>query len=142
MIVVAQATSIWNMGIMTSAAQNMLTIGFLEKSLKQTPSWSEWLIAGAPYAVVMSIVLFILVRRLMPPEKESIEGGKEAVRKAMADMGPMSGAEWRVLTTIALLIGFWVTEKQLHNIVVVIGNTFFRATFTFYKPWSRPFVTT
>ena len=125
MIVVAQATSIWNMGIMTSAAQNMLTIGFLEKSLKQTPSWSEWLIAGAPYAIAMSVVLFILARRLMPPEKESIEGGKEAVRKALTDMGPMTAAEWRVLMTIALLIGFWVTEKQLHNIdtttVTIVG---------------------
>ena len=125
MIVVAQATSIWNMGIMTSAAQNMLTIGFLEKSLKQTPSWSEWLMAGAPYAAVMSVVLFILIRRLMPPEKESIEGGREAVGKALTEMGPMTGAEWRVLATIALLIGFWVSEKQLHNIdtttVTVVG---------------------
>jgi sodium-dependent dicarboxylate transporter 2/3/5 len=69
MIVVAQATSIWNMGIMTSAAQNMLTVGFLEKSIKLTPSWSDWFIAGAPYAAVMSVVLFVLVRRLMPPEK-------------------------------------------------------------------------
>lgn len=125
MIVVAQATSIWNMGIMTSAAQNMLTIGFLEKSIKQTPSWSEWLIAGAPYALVMSIVLFILVRRLMPPEKESIEGGKEAVGKALTEMGAMTAAEWRVLIVIALLIGFWVTEKQLHSIdtttVTIVG---------------------
>ena len=128
MIVVAQATSIWNMGIMTSAAQNMLTIGFLQKSLGETPSWSQWLIAGAPYAVVMSIVLFVLVRRLMPPEKESIEGGKEAVRKALLEMGPMTSAEWRVLITIALLIGFWVTEKQLHEIdtttVTIVGLAF------------------
>lgn len=125
MIVVAQATSIWNIGIMTSAAQNMLTIGFLEKSLKQAPSWAEWLIAGAPYAAVMSVVLFLLTRRLMPPEKERIEGGKEAVRNALAEMGPMTAAEWRVLITIALLIGFWVTEKQLHAIdtttVTIVG---------------------
>jgi len=125
MIVVAQATSIWNMGIMTSAAQNMLTIGFLEKSIKMTPSWTEWFIAGAPFAAAMSVVLFILVRRLMPPEKESIEGGKEAVGKALTEMGPMTAAEWRVLIVIALLIGFWVTEKQLHNIdtttVTIVG---------------------
>lgn len=38
MIVVAQSTSIWNMGIMTSAAQNMLTIGFLQKALNDSPA--------------------------------------------------------------------------------------------------------
>lgn len=125
MIVVAQATSIWNMGIMTAAAQNMLTLGFLQKSLGAAPAWSEWLIAGAPYAIVMSVVLFYVTRRLMPPEKEHIEGGKEAVRKALADMGPMTVPEWRVLLTIGILILFWVTEKKLHNIdtttVTIVG---------------------
>jgi len=116
MIVVAQATSIWNMGIMTAAAQNMLTLGFLQKSIGRAPAWSDWLIAGAPYAVVMSALLFVLARRLMPPEKENIEGGKEAVHKALTDMGPMTGPEWRVLIVIALLIGFWITEKKLHDI--------------------------
>ncbi len=125
MIVVAQATSIWNMGIMTAAAQNMLTIGFLQKGVGATPAWSEWFIAGAPYAIVMSLVLFFMTRRMMPPEKERIEGGKEAVRKALAEMGPMTGPEWRVLVTIAVLIGFWVTEKKLHNIdtttITIVG---------------------
>lgn len=125
MIVVAQATSIWNMGIMTAAAQNMLTLGFLQKSLGSAPAWGDWLIAGAPYAVAMSAILFFVTRRLMPPEKEHIEGGKEAVRKALAEMGPMTLPEWRVLLTIGILILFWVTEKKLHDIdtttVTIVG---------------------
>ncbi|MCQ8864931.1 SLC13 family permease, partial [Escherichia coli] len=32
MIVIAQATSIWNVGIQTSAAQNLLSIGFINKT--------------------------------------------------------------------------------------------------------------
>jgi di/tricarboxylate transporter len=32
MIVIAQATSIWNIGIQTSAAQNLLAIGFVNKA--------------------------------------------------------------------------------------------------------------
>lgn len=125
MIVVAQGTSIWNMGIMTAAAQNMLTLGFMQKALNTAPAWSEWLIAGGPYAIAMSVVLFFVTRRLMPPEKESIEGGKEAVKKALTDMGSMTGPEWRVLLTIGVLIGFWVTEKKLHDIdtttITIIG---------------------
>ncbi|MFC0708278.1 anion permease [Azorhizophilus paspali] len=31
MITIVQATSIWNIGVMTSAAQNLLSRGFLEK---------------------------------------------------------------------------------------------------------------
>jgi di/tricarboxylate transporter len=46
MIIVAQATSIWNVGIQTAAAQNLLTVGFMEKMLGERVAWSDWLIAG------------------------------------------------------------------------------------------------
>jgi len=83
-----------------------------------------WLTEALDYAV-SSVVLFLLTRRLIPPEKVRIEGGKEAVRGALTAMGPMTAAECRVLITIALLIGFWVTEKQPHAIdtttVTIVG---------------------
>ncbi|CAM3876475.1 Sodium:sulfate symporter transmembrane region [Pseudomonas synxantha] len=49
MIIVAQGTSIWNVGIQTAAAQNLLTVGFMDKMLGQRVSWIDWLIAGAAW---------------------------------------------------------------------------------------------
>ena len=44
MITVAQATSIWNVGIQTAAAQNLLTIGFIDKLLDvRIANWLQWL---------------------------------------------------------------------------------------------------
>lgn len=52
MIVIAQATSIWNVGIQTSSAQNLLSIGFINKTfgVRHSVSWLDWLLAGAPRA--------------------------------------------------------------------------------------------
>lgn len=52
MIVIAQATSIWNVGIQTSSAQNLLSIGFINKTFGagHSVSWLDWLLAGAPGA--------------------------------------------------------------------------------------------
>ena len=36
MITTVQAVSIWNVGIKTAAAQNMVAIGFIEKTLHKT----------------------------------------------------------------------------------------------------------
>jgi di/tricarboxylate transporter len=52
MLVVAQGTSIWNVGVQTAAAQNLLTLGFMDKMLGARVTWAEWLIAGAPWAVL------------------------------------------------------------------------------------------
>lgn len=50
MMAVAQADSLWNIGIKTAAAQNMVAIGFIQQVLGKDISWLEWFIAAAPYA--------------------------------------------------------------------------------------------
>jgi anion transporter len=114
MIVVAQGTSIWNVGIQTAAAQNLLTVGFMDKMLGQRVSWIDWLIAGAPWALIMSAVLLFLVIKLLPPETDSIPGGK-AVAQSLVDIGPMTGPQKRLLAVSVLLLLAWATEGRLHN---------------------------
>lgn len=114
MIATAQADSIWNVGIKTAAAQNMIALGFIEKMLGKTITWMDWFIAAAPYAVIMSIVLYYLLLKLMPPEVDEIVGGKEAIAKAMADLGPMRADEKKLLSISIILLFFWATEKIVH----------------------------
>jgi solute carrier family 13 (sodium-dependent dicarboxylate transporter), member 2/3/5 len=114
MITTAQAASIWNVGIKTAAAQNMVAIGFIEKTLKDTVTYPEWLLAAAPWAVLMSIALYFVMTRMMRPETDEIAGGREAIRNALAELGPMQPAEWRLLAISATLLLLWSTEKILH----------------------------
>jgi hypothetical protein len=44
MMAVAQADSLWNIGIKTAAAQNMVAIGFIQQVLGKDISWLEWFI--------------------------------------------------------------------------------------------------
>ncbi len=41
-ITAVHAVSIWNIGIKTAAAQNIVAIGFINKSMGQDISWGEW----------------------------------------------------------------------------------------------------
>ncbi|WP_028224143.1 DASS family sodium-coupled anion symporter [Paraburkholderia ferrariae] len=114
MIVVAEATSIWNVGIQTAAAQNLLTVGFMDKVLGGRVTWLDWLIAGAPWAIAMSAVLLVLVLKMLPPETDAIAGGKEAVERSLRELGPMTGAQKRLLGVSVGLLLFWATEGKLH----------------------------
>jgi anion transporter len=114
MITTAQAASIWNVGIKTAAAQNMVAIGFIEKTLKGTITYPEWLLAAAPWALLMSIALYFVMMWLMRPEMEEVQGGREAIAKALAGLGPVKPAEWRLLAISAGLLLLWSTEKILH----------------------------
>lgn len=114
MIATAQAASIWNVGVKTAAAQNMVAIGFIEKSFNQTITWGDWLVAAAPWAILMSIALYFVMLKMMPPEMDEVAGGKETIRMALHALGPMSWAEKRLLILMLTLLGFWATEKIWH----------------------------
>jgi anion transporter len=114
MITTAQAVSIWNVGVKTAAAQNMVAIGFMQKMLGQGISWGEWLLAAAPFAILMSIALYVVMIRMMPPETREVEGGQAAIARELAAMGVMTGAEKRLLAISLVLLCFWATEQALH----------------------------
>jgi len=116
MIATAQADSIWNVGIKTAAAQNMIAVSFIKQQLGYDITWLEWFIAAAPCAALMSVALFFILIKLMPPDLKEIPGGREIVRKQLAALGPMSAPEKKLLCISIALLFFWTTEKILHDI--------------------------
>lgn len=115
-ITAVQAVSIWNVGIKTAAAQNLVAIGFIEDQMGQTVSWGQWFLWAAPWSVLMSIALYFIMRAAIKPEVDHIEGGRALVEKQLAEMGPMTGAEKRLTAIAVVLLGFWATEGFLHPI--------------------------
>ncbi|AEP36058.1 DASS family sodium-coupled anion symporter [Taylorella asinigenitalis] len=115
MILVAECISIWNVGIQTAAAQNLITVGFMTELLGERVAWIDWLIAALPWSIIMSFVLYFVVLTFFRPEVKKLEGGKQSVRKQLDEIGPMTSDQLRLLIVSTILIGFWATEGKLHN---------------------------
>lgn len=115
-ITAVQAVSIWNIGIKTAAAQNIVAVNFINQNLGHDVSWGEWFLYAAPWSILMSIALYFIMIKVMPPERESIEGGKKLIKEELDKLGPVSPKEWRLIVISILLLIFWSTEKILHPI--------------------------
>jgi anion transporter len=114
-ITAAQTASVWNIGIKTAAAQNMVAIGFIEKQFQTSISWADWFIAGAPFSALLSVALYFIMTRMMKPEMQEIAGGQATIREQLAAIGKMNARQWKLLVLVLVLLGFWATEKVLHN---------------------------
>lgn len=114
MITVAQVDSVWNVGIKTAAAQNMVAVNFIRDITGVDISWMEWFIAAAPFAVLMSLCLYFIVTHLLKSDVSEIPGGKKAIDKQLHDLGKMTAPEWRLLIVSCILLFLWMTEKSLH----------------------------
>ena len=115
-ITAAQTASVWNIGIKTAAAQNMVAIGFIEKQFGQTITWGEWFVAGAPYSLVLTFALYFIMTRMLKPEMDHIAGGREAIQRQLAELGAMTANQWKLLGIMLVLLGFWATEGVLHDV--------------------------
>jgi len=99
----------------TAAAQNMIAVGFIQKMLGHDITWLSWLVAAAPFSILLSVGLYFIMMKMMPPEMKEIPGGQTAVAQALSQIGPMSAAEKRLLAISLILLCFWATEGVLHS---------------------------
>lgn len=111
-----QAVSIWNIGIKTGAAQNMVALNFIEEKFGKTITWGSWFLYAAPFSIIMSIALFFIMIKLIKPETDVIEGGKEVISKQLAELGPLKGTEIRLIIISVALLFFWATEGVVHSL--------------------------
>ena len=113
-ITAVQSVSIWNIGIKTGAAQNMVALNYIEEKLGVTVTWGAWFLYAAPFSIIMSIALFFIMIKLIKPETDVIEGGKDVIAKQLADLGPLKGSEIRLIIISLVLLLLWATEGILH----------------------------
>lgn len=114
LITAVQAVSIWNVGIKTAAAQNLVAVGFLESQLGTSVSWGQWFLWAAPWSALMSVALYFVMRWAIKPEVNRIAGGKEIINKDLKDLGKLSGKEIRLIIVSVVLLALWATEGTLH----------------------------
>ncbi len=62
----------------------------------------------------MSVILYFVLLKLMPPEMDEVPGGKEKIAQELAALGPMKADEKKLMFISVVLFFFWATEKIVH----------------------------
>lgn len=116
MVGATQADTFWNIMIQTAAAQNLVAVGFMQSQLHTSISWTDWLIAGAPYSIVMVTILYFLTKAFIKPEFSELVGGNVQIANMRREIGSMSTNEKKLLAISLGLLALWATGGKLHSI--------------------------
>lgn len=114
MIVTASACSIFNMAIKTGAAQNIISLNFMQQAFGHNITWGQWFITALPFTIGMCVVLFFAAMWILRPQVPAGEDMTGKLRQQLAELGPVSGSEKRLMAVAALLLVMWSTEGMLH----------------------------
>jgi sodium-dependent dicarboxylate transporter 2/3/5 len=116
MLAVAYAASIGGVGTLVGTPPNVIFAGAFARLFPAAPpiGFAAWMMIGAPIAIVMTPLSWLFLTRIAFRVPANVEGSDEVVlQRALADLGPMSTPERRVLLVFAATALLWVFRVDL-----------------------------
>ena len=114
MIVTASACSIFNMAIKTGAAQNLISLNFMQQSFGHAVTWGGWSVTALPFTIGMCVVLYIAAMVVLRPQVPGKDEAEARLAAELSKLGPVTPAERRLMLVAGLLLLLWSTEGMLH----------------------------
>jgi len=115
MILIYQCCVVNGAIFLTGQAGNALIASFAMKTAGVDMSYGRWLAASIVPGLVSLIVVGLIVYRMARPEVKHTPRAVEIAQAELDRMGPMSGAEKRMLLVFAMVALLWMTSA-LHHI--------------------------
>jgi len=82
------------------AARGAVAIGFFTDIVGREISFFEYTYYLGPVGVVMTIVLYFMIRVLFKPEHKEIPGLRDRAKELYSRLGPMKGSEWLAIVLV------------------------------------------
>lgn len=109
----AQVSTIWNVGVMTATGHNVAGLELMAEHSGFTMTWAKWLLHAGPWSALMTVILFMILRR----ELNGVNFSPKA--DALVDSHqPLDKNQKRLALFTVLLITSWIFEGTLHHITV------------------------
>ena len=114
---IAYGASIGGVATIIGTPPNLNLVGFVRDTYGFEISMQSWLPIGLSFtAVFLPIAWWVLTYWTFPVKIGSIPGGRALIRGEMAQLGPMSAAEKRVLVVFLCTAAAWILRKWLSGL--------------------------
>src|SRR5207244_7739451 len=100
---------------------SILARGLIETVGKVPVSWSLWFIAYLPCNLITIFVCWRVALWLYPPEVKELPGGKEVLKRELAQLGPWSIQEKKCAFLMFCAFSLWMTDAVHHINPSIIG---------------------
>jgi sodium-dependent dicarboxylate transporter 2/3/5 len=113
---IAYGSSIGGTGTLVGTPPNVVFKGMMEELVPGAPpvAFVTWMQLGLPFVAIMIPVVWLYLTRVASPlGREERLGTVDYVRRALADLGPMTRPERRTLVVFAATVVLWVTRARI-----------------------------
>src|SRR5690606_27027000 len=116
MLVIAYASNIGGIATIIGTPPNVAYVAYIEKKYNYTVDFLNWMLICAPLAMILLLSMYwIMVKWMFPNRIKSDHATKQLIRDEIAELGPFSVNEKRVLTIFLFTAGLWIFKDLLNS---------------------------
>lgn len=113
MTVAFQGDLITSAMFMTSMAANPLAVELAAQVAHVHITWLGWLAASVVPGLISLIVMPLVIYKLNPPTVKRTDNAAAIADEHLKEMGPLSGAEWKMIGVFFLVLVLWIFGSTL-----------------------------
>ncbi|WP_172331491.1 SLC13 family permease [Mangrovicoccus sp. HB161399] len=124
-LAIAWSASIGGLGTLLGSPPNAIVAAYLSDELGRDVGFVQWMILGAPLALVFILVAWVLMTRVLYRFRLSeIPGGRAMIDGQVAALGPMSQGEKMVAAVFLGAAFLWIVPGLLSDIfgIAALGS--------------------
>ena len=120
MLAIPIGALVGGVGTIAGSSINVLGLQIIEANGGPSISFGKWMAIGIPMVIILLPTAAFVISKAFKPEIETI-GDIDDIKKELADLGPLTAAEWKVIVIQSLMIIFWIagTWVPAFNVVTV-----------------------
>jgi sodium-dependent dicarboxylate transporter 2/3/5 len=119
MLVVGYAATLGGLATIIGTPPNVVFVGLLNDFNGQKISFGQWMLVGVPVALVLLTSNYLIVTRILFPNKiDKIKGSDELIKNKLSDLGSLRKEEKLVLSIFLTTSFFWITQDAINHFIV------------------------
>ena len=92
-------------------ADDAMAPDLLEQAVGMQITFLQWTCIGVPIVFILTPIAWFILVKMLPPEKEQLEGAEEAKLKYQ-QLGKLTSAEWKFIVIFIITLIFWLAEPS------------------------------
>jgi len=98
---------------LTACAPNLLVADFVRQGSAVRLTWTTWAVAASVPGIVALAMIPFLIYKLVPPVDTDTAAARALATAKLAEMGPISGPERRMLAVFSVVLSLWIAGDWL-----------------------------
>lgn len=123
LLAVAYGANIGGTATIIGTPPNTVLVGMLNEQAGIEITFTEWMIIGVPFALVMLAIVYLMLTRVLFPHKlQHLEGAKQLLEEQLVQLGPPTRGEKTAAAIFLLTALSWIFRGPLDALLPIQLN--------------------